>query len=41
VKLKKYFLTSYKALLSIPKITNDEIINKYQESFSELSGVNY
>ncbi|CAD8137699.1 unnamed protein product [Paramecium octaurelia] len=27
-----------KALLSIPKITNEEIINKYQESFSELSG---
>ncbi|CAD8144880.1 unnamed protein product [Paramecium pentaurelia] len=27
-----------KALLSIPKITNDEIINKYQETFSELSG---
>ncbi|CAD8144958.1 unnamed protein product [Paramecium octaurelia] len=27
-----------KALLSIPKVTNDEIINKYQDTFSELSG---
>ncbi|CAD8056925.1 unnamed protein product [Paramecium sonneborni] len=27
-----------KALLSVPKITNEEIINKYQDAFSDLSG---